>query len=69
MFIHDSHNAILKAQHLGLEKGREEGREERMEQGMQQKVIEIARELLDVLDIQTISQKTGLSVAEIQKLV
>jgi predicted transposase/invertase (TIGR01784 family) len=73
MFIHDSHNAILKAQQLGREKGREEGREEGrkegMNQGMHQKAIEIARELLDVLDIQTISQKTGLSVAEIQKLI
>ena len=61
MFIHDSHNAILKAQQSGLEKG--------IEQGMQQKAMEIARGLLDVLDIETISQKTGLSVAEIQKLV
>lgn len=60
MFIHDSRNAILKAK----QEAREEGREE----GMKEKAIAIARELLDVLDVETISQKTGLSVAEIENL-
>ena len=32
------------------------------------KVKEIAKSLLDVLDVQTISLKTGLSVDEINKL-
>ena len=31
--------------------------------------IEIAKNLLDVLDIETISKKTGLSVEEIKKLM
>jgi hypothetical protein len=35
---------------------------------MKQKAIAIARELLDVLDIETICQKTGLTVAEVQQL-
>lgn len=60
IFIHDSQNAILKA--------RQEGRDEGMQRGMKEKAIAIARELLDVLDIETISQKTGLSVREIQEL-
>ncbi|MDX2241141.1 MAG: Rpn family recombination-promoting nuclease/putative transposase [Leptolyngbyaceae cyanobacterium bins.302] len=56
MFIHDSHNAILKAKQQGMEQGRRE------------QAIAIARQLLDVLDVETISQKTGLSVEEIQAL-
>lgn len=52
MFLHDNRNAILKARAEG-------GRE---------KAMEIARSLLDLLDIKTISQKTGLSIAEIQAL-
>ncbi|MCP2728428.1 Rpn family recombination-promoting nuclease/putative transposase [Limnofasciculus baicalensis] len=56
MFIHDSHNAILKA------------KQEAREEGMKEKALAIARELLDVLDMETISQKTGLSISEIQKL-
>jgi hypothetical protein len=38
-FIHDSHNAIVKAR----------------QEGMKEKAIAIARELLDVLDMETIS--------------
>ncbi|MEQ9553681.1 MAG: Rpn family recombination-promoting nuclease/putative transposase [Coleofasciculus sp. G3-WIS-01] len=56
IFIQDSYNAIRKA--------KLEGKEE----GMREKAIAIARELLDVLDMETISQKTGLSIAEIQEL-
>jgi hypothetical protein len=32
------------------------------------KAVEIARQLLDVLDIETIAQKTGLSIDEIAPL-
>ena len=35
---------------------------------MQEKAKEIARQLLDALDVETISQKTGLSVEEICQL-
>jgi hypothetical protein len=45
-------NAILKAEQEGRQKER----------------LEIARQLLDVLDVETISQKTGLTVTEIQSL-
>ncbi len=49
---------------LGREQGREEGREE----GMREAKLEIAKQLLDVLDEESISQKTGLSLEEVQKL-
>jgi predicted transposase/invertase (TIGR01784 family) len=60
MFLHDNRNAILKAKQDGLKEGRQEGRQEER--------LEIARQLLDVLDVETISQKTGLTIAEIQAL-
>lgn len=56
IFLHDSKNAILKAQLDGEAKGRRE------------KTIEIARSLVGILDVQTISQTTGLSVAEVEQL-
>ena len=48
---------------------RMEGREEGLKEGEKKKAIEIARQLLDVLDIETISLKTGLSVEEIRELL
>jgi predicted transposase/invertase (TIGR01784 family) len=60
MFLHDNRNAILKAKQDGLKEGQQKGRQEER--------LEIARQLLDVLDVETISQKTGLTVAEIQAL-
>jgi predicted transposase/invertase (TIGR01784 family) len=64
MFLHDNRNAILKARQDGESKGRAEGRDE----GDKQARVVIARSLLDLLDIKTISQKTGLSILEIQAL-
>ena len=40
----------------------------RVEEGKLEKQHEIARSLLDVLDVETIALKTGLSVAEVEKL-
>ena len=37
-------------------------------EGLQEGKLEVARQLLDVLDVETIAQKTGLSVAEVQEL-
>lgn len=56
IFLQDSRNAVLK----GIEQG--------IERGERQKALAIAQALLDVLDIETISSKTGLSVAEISSL-
>ncbi|MEM8641032.1 MAG: Rpn family recombination-promoting nuclease/putative transposase [Cyanobacteria bacterium P01_G01_bin.54] len=76
MFVWDHRNALIKAKKMGLEQGRveghAEGREQGLEQGLEQgkkeKAIEIARQLLDVLDVETISQKTGLTEVEIEQL-
>ena len=59
---------IEEGREQGIEEGREQGIEEGREQGIQEAKIEIAEQLLDVLDEATISQKTGLSIPEIQKL-
>ena len=45
----------------GMEKGLEKGMEKGLEKGMEQKSIEIAKNLLDILDDDTIAFKTGLS--------
>ena len=60
MFLHDNRNAILKAKQDGEIKGRQEGRQEER--------LEIARSLLDLLDAETIAQKTGLTIAQVQQL-
>ena len=52
MVLHDNRNAILKAK----QDGRQEGR------------LEIARSLLDLLDAETIAQKTELTIAQVQQL-
>jgi len=52
MVLHDYRNAVLKAE----QKGKADAK------------TEIARSLLDVLPIETISQKTGLSVDEIRSM-
>ena len=52
----------------GIEKGLEQGIEKGLEQGKKQEKIEIAKNLLDILDLETISLKTGLSIKELQKI-
>jgi flagellar biosynthesis/type III secretory pathway protein FliH len=76
MFILDQQGVLLKGiekgiaqgREQGIAQGREEGREEGLALGMREKALEIARQLLNVLDNQTISQTTGLSVEDIQNL-
>jgi len=53
--------AEMKGEKRGIEKGREEGKKE--------KAIEIAKNLLNAgVDIETISNSTGLDIEEIKKL-
>ncbi len=52
-----AHNAGVRE---GIEKG--------LEEGVQREKREIARALLDVLDVETIAKKTGLSIDEIKQL-
>ncbi|GFE69843.1 Rpn family recombination-promoting nuclease/putative transposase [Chroococcus sp. FPU101] len=64
IFIQDQRNAIIKATNQGLAQGIEQG----IEQGKKQTQIEIARKLLDILDEEMISQKTGLTIEEVLQL-
>ena len=52
----------------GLEKGREEGLELGMEKGRMAEKRSIAKSLMDILDDETISFKTGLSREEVSAL-
>jgi predicted transposase/invertase (TIGR01784 family) len=52
MLLHDNRNALLYAEQQGKLKAK----------------LEIAKQLLDVLDVEMIAQKTGLTVAEIESL-
>jgi predicted transposase/invertase (TIGR01784 family) len=55
---------VEKGISIGVEQGKVEGKKE----GERAKAIEIARNLLDVLDDATIAMKTGLSAADIRQL-
>jgi hypothetical protein len=55
---------IEKGEKIGLQKGEKIGEA----RGEKQKAIEIALNLLDVLDVETIALKTGLSIEEIEEL-
>jgi predicted transposase/invertase (TIGR01784 family) len=52
----------------GIEKGIEQGIEKGIEKGKEQEKINLAKNLLDVLDDETISLKIGLSVEHIKSL-
>ena len=52
----------------GLQQGLQQGLEQGLEEGKLKERINIAKNLLDVLDNETIALKTGLTVEEIQEL-
>ena len=62
--LKDKVSALNEAERKGIEKGRREG----IEEGIQQEKVEIAKNILDVLDDETISLKTGLTIEKIQQL-
>ena len=70
--INERRNFFLETLDKGLKEGRKEGREEGRkegrEEGRKEEQIKIARSLLDILDIETISIKTGLSIDEVKEL-
>jgi len=57
-----------KTREEGIQKGIEEGIEKGIEKGEKNKAIEIAKNLLDILDDETISMKTGLTIEEVKRL-
>ena len=60
----DEINALRTAERKGEERGMQKG----IEKGMQKEKINIAKNLLDILDDETISKKTGLDIETIKKL-
>ena len=58
--MHDEANALYSAREQGIEQGKEKGKVKAK--------LEVAKNLLDVLDDETISMKTGLSIIEVREL-
>ena len=59
---------MLKGEKRGIELGIKQSIEQGMLKGEKQKAIEIAKNLIDVLDSKTIAAKTGLTEEEIANL-
>ncbi|WP_204369076.1 Rpn family recombination-promoting nuclease/putative transposase [Methylocucumis oryzae] len=68
MFIQDQRGALMLAEQRGLSVGREEGRIQGREEGRVAGILDVARQLLDVLDDATIAAKTGMSHSEVARL-
>ena len=60
----DDKNALDTAEQKGVKKGIKKG----IEQGIEQRNLEIAKNLLDILDNETIAIKTGLLIQQIKDL-
>jgi hypothetical protein len=54
---------------IGLEAGMERGIERGLEQGVRRERLRLAQQLIGLLDEQTIADKTGLSLEEVQGLI
>jgi predicted transposase/invertase (TIGR01784 family) len=63
----DYKNVMDYAKEEAEKKGMEKGRLEGEKAGREEEKIALAKELLDVLDIEVIAQKTGLSIERIKK--
>ena len=60
--------AILKGMQKGMEKGMQKGMQKGMEKGREEEKVEIAKNLLDILNDDVISLKTGLDVEVVRRL-
>ncbi len=60
---------LATALKVSKEEGIEIGREKYKIEGKMEGKIEIAKNLIDILDIDTIAEKTGLSIDIIRKLI
>lgn len=63
-----SREMALRDELSRIAEGRAAGKEEGRAEGLEEKAIEIARNLLDVLDDETIALKTGLTVERVADL-
>ena len=59
---------FISVQKSSIELAKEKGIEKGIVKGIEQRNIEIAKNLLDILDDETIALKTGLDIKVIQKL-
>jgi predicted transposase/invertase (TIGR01784 family) len=64
----DYKNTLDYAKEIAEKKGLEKGIEKGIEKGRKEQSKKIAIELIDILDVELIALKTGLSVIEVQKL-
>ena len=65
----DTYNQIEYARESGREEGREEGLKEGHEKGAKQNSCDIAKRMLEKgIDIETISELTGLTAEEVSRL-
>ena len=70
--LKDKVSALNEAERKGIEQGIKQGMKQGMKQGVEKGIKEgkiiVAKNLLDVLDNETISLKTGLSIYEVEEL-
>ncbi|BEH91277.1 hypothetical protein T23_13790 [Turicibacter faecis] len=59
---------LLEIKERELQKGIKIGIEQGIEQGKEEEKVEIAHNLLDVLDDETIALKTGLTIEEVRRI-
>lgn len=64
----DIESKIISAWDKGIKAGIEQGVKQGIKAGMKREQLKIAQSLLEILDIETIAMKTGLSVEEIAQL-
>ena len=66
---HEEASRLFQAEQRGIEKGIEKGKEEGIKAGEEKRNIEIAKNLLKLnFPVEAISQATGLTASEIEKL-
>ncbi len=59
---------LLEIKERELQKGIKIGIEQGIEQGKEEEKVEIAQNLLDILDDETIALKTGLDIEEVRRI-
>ncbi len=59
---------LQKGIKIGIEQGIGQGIEQGKGQGKEEEKVEIAQNLLDVLDDETIALKTGLTIEEVRRI-
>jgi len=67
-WIYIQKSSIELATKQGLKQGMQQGLEQGLEQGSKQEKINIAKQLIGLLDNKTIAEKTGLSLLEVESL-